>query len=106
MPCKSFLCLRLFLLGGNNVLFLNCLLSFFKSGRIGLHLVLAVISFSNGQKEPAGSTVTFASFPSEPSFYPQYLPLELEEVQTSRAVLVSGSILPLSECILFLDFSC
>lgn len=56
--------------------------------------MLALIAFSNGQKEPAGSTVTFASSPSEPNIFPQYLLLELKEVQSSSAVLISGSTLP------------
>lgn len=94
MPWKSFLW-GFFLLGGNSVLFLNCLLSFFKSGRMGLHLVLAVILFSKGQKVPAGSTVTFASFPSESNiFFPQYLPLELKDVQSLSAILIRSHTLP------------
>lgn len=56
--------------------------------------MLALIAFSNGQKEPAGSTVAFASSPSEPNIFPQYLLLELKEVQSSSAVLISGSTLP------------
>lgn len=74
---------------------LNCLLSLFKSGRMGLSLVLTIISFSYGQKEPAGSTVTFAFFPSEPNtFFPQYFLLELREVQSSSAIFISDSTLP------------
>lgn len=66
MPCRSFVCFRFLLalrqwclIHGFEGPELNCLLSLFKLGRMGLSLVLTPISFSSSQKEPAGSTVAF-----------------------------------------------